>query len=153
MTQETLNAPPTSESGFTLVEALVAILVLAVGLVSVANLMVVAGTSNSVANASTASATIASQELETLTAIPYDQLVEGGDLEADDPSGLFSNTLDVPGVGQVRTRWTVTRLDNQSRFIRVRSELLGGLAGPRSRTDFTIVRSCTSVPLGCPPPP
>ena len=153
MTQEALNAPapPTSESGFTLVEALVAIVVLAVGLVSVANLMVVAGTSNSVANATTASATIASQELENLTAIPYDELVDGGSLDVSDPG--FSNLLDVPGVGQVQTRWTVTRLDNQSRFIRVRSELLGGLVGPRSRSEFTMVRSCTSVPLGCPPPP
>lgn len=144
-------APPTSESGFTLVEALVAIVVLAVGLVSVANLMVVAGTSNSVANASTAAATIASQELERLTAIPYDQLPVGGDLDSNQLN--FSAEQDVPGVGVIRTRWLVVSPENQSRFITVRSEALGGLTGARSRAEFTIIRSCTSVPLGCPPPP
>src|SRR6185503_18064847 len=75
------SANVSSESGFTLIEALVAVVVLAVGLISVANLMVVAAASNAVANQATAAATVASQELERLTALPYDQLLEGGDLE------------------------------------------------------------------------
>jgi prepilin-type N-terminal cleavage/methylation domain-containing protein len=145
------SAEPTSQSGFTLVEALVAIVVLAVGLIAVANLMVVAGTSNSVGNTATAAATMASRELERLTAIPYDALVAGGDLDANDP-GYFDET-NVPGVGVIRTRWLIVSPENQSRFITVRSEGLGPLTRARSRAEFTIVRSCTSVPLGCPPPP
>jgi prepilin-type N-terminal cleavage/methylation domain-containing protein len=144
-------AKPTSESGFTLVEALVAIVVLAVGLIAIANLMVVAGTSNSVANTATAAATVASRELERLTAIPYDQLVAGGDLDNNDP-GYFDET-NIEGVGTIRTRWVIIAPENQTRFITVRSEGIGPLTRARSRAEFTIFRSCTSVPLGCPPPP
>jgi hypothetical protein len=145
------STAPDAEAGFTLVEALVAIIVLAVGLIAIANLMVVAGTSNSVANAATASATMASRQLELLTALPYDQLVAGGDLDADNV-GYFS-VDELPGVGMIRTRWTVIAPENQTRFITVRSEALGGLTGRRSRSEFTIFRSCTAVPTGCPPPP
>lgn len=141
-----------SEAGFTLVEAMVAIVVLLVGVASVANLMVVAASSNTVGNQATAAATMASQEMERLSAIPYDQLVVGGDLTADDP-GFFSEQ-NLPGVGLIRTRWQVSAIagDNQTRFIQVRSEATGALTGPRSRADFTIVRSCTSTTIGCPNP-
>jgi type IV pilus assembly protein PilV len=155
MTRTTTRVPaaarPGPEAGFTLVEALVAMLVLAVGMISVANLMLVAATSNSVGNQSTAAATIATQELERLTAIPYDQLLVGGDLSANDPN-FFSET-NVPGVGLVRTRWRVTAFQNQTRLISVRSEGTGALSGARSRAEFTTIRSCTNVPMGCPPPP
>jgi len=133
------------------VEALVAIVVLAVGLIAIANLMVVAGTSNSVANTSTAAATMASRHLERLTAIPYDQLVIDGDLENNDPCCFIEE--EVPGVGTIRTRWRIDGPENQTRFITVRSEGTGPLTRARSRAEFTIFRSCTSVPLGCPPPP
>ena len=143
---------PKSESGFTLVEALVAMLVLAVGITAVANLMVVGASSNSVGNASTASAAIASRELERLKAIEYNTLAVGGDLESDQFG--FSALDDVPGVGQIRTRWTVQAVagDNQVRFITVRSEGTGALTGARSRAQFTVFRSCTSTTIGCPPP-
>jgi prepilin-type N-terminal cleavage/methylation domain-containing protein len=145
------SANVSSESGFTLIEALVAVVVLAVGLISVANLMVVAAASNAVANQATAAATVASQELERLTALPYDQLLEGGDLEGDDP-GYFSE-INIPGAGVIHTRWIIVAPQNQTRFITVRAEGTGALTRARSRAEFTTLRSCTSVPLGCPPPP
>jgi prepilin-type N-terminal cleavage/methylation domain-containing protein len=150
------TAPGSSEAGFTLIEAMVAIVVLLVGVASVANLMVVAASSNTVANQATAAATIASQEIERLSAIPYDQLVVGGDLTADTSVGAtdFFSEQDLPGVGVIHTRWVVVPIagDNQTRFIQVRSEATGALTGPRSRADFTIVRSCTSTTIGCPAP-
>lgn len=151
---ETANpAPRTSEAGFTLVEALVAMVVLAVGITAVANLMLVGASSNSVGNAATASAALASRELERLKAIEYNTLPVGGNLEADDATfpGFF-RIDDVPGVGRIRTRWTVQAVAGTPavRFITVRSQGEGALTGARSRAQFTVFRSCTSTTIGCP---
>ena len=81
MHDHTLRTGTSSEAGFTLAEALVAILILVVGLMAVTNLMVVGA---------------------------------------------------------------------QTRFIRVRSEPIGGLAGAKARAEFTTFRSCTAVASGCP---
>ena len=61
----------TSEAGFTLVEALCAIVILAFGLMAIANLMVVAATSNTVANQSTAATTLATQTARAAQDIPF----------------------------------------------------------------------------------
>lgn len=154
MTRPAPSAGPAAraEAGFTLVEALVAIVVLLVGVASVANLMLVAASSNTVGNQGTAAATLAGREIERLMAIPYDQLVVGGDLESDVTD--FNRDDELPGVGIVHTRWQVVAIggDNQTRFIRVRSEGTGALTRARSRAEFTSVRSCTSTDIGCPTP-
>jgi prepilin-type N-terminal cleavage/methylation domain-containing protein len=150
------RATRSSESGFTLVEALVAMVVLAVGITAVANLMVVGASSNSVGNAATASAAIASQELERLKAVEYNTLAVGGNLDADVPAaGLvpaFFRVDDVPGVGRIRTRWTVQALAGtpRIRFITIRAQGEGAMTGARSRAQFTVFRSCTSTTIGCP---
>ena len=143
-------APRSSESGFTLVEALVAMLILAVGITAIANLMVVGASSNAVGNASTASAAIATRELERLKALDYPLLVLGGDLQTDQPG--FSRLDDVPGVGQIRTRWTIQAADSGNpnvHFITVRSEGTGAMTRARSRAQFTVFRSCTDTTSGC----
>lgn len=137
-----------SEAGFTLIEAMTAMVVLLVGVASVANLMAVAASSNSVGNQTTAAAAIASREMERLQALPFDQLPVGGDVDADD-AGFFTDD-DLPGVGTVHTRWQVTTVSADTRFIRVRAEGTGALSGPRSRAEFTTVRSCTVRTIGCP---
>lgn len=158
------------EAGFTLVEALVAMVVLVVGLLAVANLMVVAGTSNSVANQSTAAAAQATEVMERLRSIPFTTMTTGGDLVADNGSSLgcnddaagagcviagnFNAQRNVPGVGIIKTRWTIsaTAGDAQLRFIRVRSEGLGSIGRARTRAEFTTFRACTDPGLGCPCP-
>src|SRR4026208_1212508 len=78
-----VNPPPASapggsgragEAGFTLIEALVAILVLVFGLIGIANLMLAAATSNSVAHQATAATAQASRTLEDLKATSFDTL-------------------------------------------------------------------------------
>lgn len=167
----TMKAPggTKGEAGFTLVEALCAIVILAFGLMAIANLMVVAASSNTVANQSTAATTLASQQLEVLKAIPFTDpgtsnfnagLAPGGDLDADQ-AGYFTNPpAEVPGVGQIRVRWRITALPDainpaltRGVFIEVRAEGTGALTGARSRAEFTTFRSCTdSAPTGlnCP---
>ena len=141
-----------SEAGFTLVEALVAIVILVFGLIAVTNLLVVAASSNSVANQATAAATIAAQRLELLKAQPFTSLTTGGDLDSDVAN--FNQDDDVPGVGRIHTRWAVVAIagDAQVYFVAVRSEGTGVLSVRRSRAEFTTFRSCTNVALGCPNP-
>jgi type II secretory pathway pseudopilin PulG len=159
-----------AEAGFTLVEAMCAIVILAFGLIAIANLMVVAASSNTVANQSTAATTMASQRLEILKSIPFTDppgsqifnpaLAPGGDLDGDDATlPAFTALTDVPGVGQIRVQWRITGVPDpldavvRTLFIEVRAEGTGALTGARSRAEFTTFRSCTdSEPtgLGCP---
>jgi Tfp pilus assembly protein PilV len=144
------SQPPTSEAGFTLAEALIAIFILVVGLAAVTNLLVVGMASNVAANQGTAAATAASEALEALKAQPFTSaaMVPGGDLE-NDVAGYNTN-VDLPGVGGIHTRWQIEAVDARMVFIRVRSEARGGLGGARTRSEFATFRSCTATTAGCP---
>jgi prepilin-type N-terminal cleavage/methylation domain-containing protein len=149
-----------TEAGFTLVEALCAIVILAFGLMAVTNLLLVAASSNTVANQSSAATAVASQGMDILTATPWNNLVPGGDINNDVggpvacsaviPAGTYNCDSDISGVGLVHTRWAITATaDVRMLFIQVRSEGTGALAGARSRAEFTSFRSCTG-PAPCP---
>ena len=169
------NRPPvrTDQSGFTLIEALVAIVVLSFGLMAVTNLLVIAAASNTVANHGTAATTAASEYMERLKSRTFQSLTPGGDVEAEtegsisgcnetpDPpavapecvvSGNYNAVRTVPGVGEIRTFWEIRQIDGQVLFIKVRSQSTAPLAGARSRAEFTTFRSCTSTATGCPNP-
>jgi type II secretory pathway pseudopilin PulG len=165
-----------NEAGFTLVEALVAIVVLAFGLTAVTNLLLVGAASNTIGNHSTNTAAIASETIERLRNIPFatgnppvplfvataagtiDSPISGAtcdDNVAANPGcvrpGVVDMLKDVPGVGRVHTTWEITRIDGQTYFIRVRSESESGIARRRARAEFTTIRSCTAATIGCPP--
>lgn len=157
-----------AEAGFTLVEALCAIVILSFGLMAIANLIAVAASSNTVANQSTAATTMASQQMETLKSIPFTTpgtavfnpvLAPGGDLEADQAGYFTDPPTDVPGVGMIRVRWRITGVPDavtgaaRGLFIEVRAEGMAPLAGVRSRAEFTTFRSCAdsdAAGLACP---
>jgi type II secretory pathway pseudopilin PulG len=166
-----LRTPSSSrQSGFTLIEALIAIVIIIFGLIGVTNLFMVAASSNSVANQGTAATAVASQVLEALKAVPYTTLVAGGTVDADqgsggacfgtpafsvaDPSVINNCDADLQGVGRIHVRWAVTGVagNQQVRFVQVRAEGVGVLGAARTRAEFTTFRSCTSQPLGCPAP-
>lgn len=137
-------------AGFTLVEAIIATLVLSIGLMAVSNLSVIAIGSTSVANRTTASSLVAAQKLEELKATPFSNLADtaANALEADTTTGgvaAFSDTH-VAGVGRFHTRWrvaTVGAFGTTVKYIAVRSEALG-VMGRMTRSEFTTVRSCTT---------
>jgi hypothetical protein len=143
-------SPAAEEAGFTLVEALFAMVILIFGLLAVTNLLIVGASSNSTANQSSATTALASEQLERLKAIPFTSLSPGGSLTADSPGFFRDDPVD--GVGPIKTRWTVSSPSNQTRFIVVRSEPLGGIMKVRARAEFSTFRTCTAQPLGCPAP-
>ena len=142
------------QAGFTLIEVLVAIVILVFGLVAVTNLMLVAGSSNAVGNAMNATTASARQRLDMLKAIPFTTLpaVDSGSTTAD-VVGFFDD-VQVPGVATIHTRWRIRPVagDNQLRYIEVTSEASGVLVRTRSRASFNSFRACTAQPLGCPAP-
>jgi type II secretory pathway pseudopilin PulG len=162
------GAPRTDEDGFTLVEALVAIIVLVFGLMAVTNLMLVAASSNSVANQGTAAVTSATRVMDLIKTTSFTTLPTGGTafdpndggLECSDPTltvGDFHCSDTVPGVGVIHTHWWITANPTTARLLHVRvvSEGTGALAAARSRADFTTFRACTNSNAAsggqCPP--
>jgi Tfp pilus assembly protein PilV len=145
-----------SEAGFTLVEALVAIVVLVFGLMAVTNLLLLAGSSNTVANQSSAATAMASQVMEDLRSISFEALAAGGGLTGacgtptGTPPAAFCRTDTVVGVGIVQTWWQITAVNPNTLYIVVRSEGTGSLAGTRSRAEFTSFRTCTAAAPACP---
>jgi len=150
------------EAGFTLVEVLIAIVVFAFGLIAVTNLLLVGATSNRVGNDMTAAATSATLTMDNLKALPFGDagLAIGGDVNADVANFFRDDVVaGVPGGalghGAVHVRWQIEAPAGnagQVRFIRVRAEGTG-LAGSRSRVEFTTFRSCTNTLVGCPAAP
>lgn len=161
------------EAGFTLVETLVAIVVLVFGLMAVTNLLLVAASANTVANQGSAATASASQVMDVLRSTEWSDItglngapVAGGDLDNDTTSpspdcralpspitGVFNCDDNLPGVGTIKTRWTLTPGVGTVRLLQitVRSEGTGALAGARSRATFTTYRACTqSTPGSCP---
>jgi prepilin-type N-terminal cleavage/methylation domain-containing protein len=158
------------ESGFTLIEVLIAIVILVFGLIAVTNLMVVAGTSNQVANRMTAGVTQASEVMERLKAIEFLTLAgplavgaTAGNLDSDLPArcddtvanncvipGQYNAHRGMTGIGEITTRWQITRIDVRTLFIRVRSQMNTPLMGAQTRSEFTAFRSCTATVLACP---
>lgn len=155
--------PHGDEAGFTLIEALIAIVLLSVGLIAVTNLLVVGAASNTIGNHTTNTTTIATETLERLRNISFQNLTPSpaGAIDAAVTCndnvlpgcvvpGTFQGYKDVPGVGRVETTWEVIPIDSQTIFTRVRSETTAAIARRRARAEFTTIRSCTSVSLGCP---
>lgn len=157
-----------AEAGFTLVEALVAIVVLVFGLIAVTNLIIVAASANSTGNHSTAATAHASEVMERLKAVPFASLVPSSADSIETDRGSITNCDDatqncvvgnnynarraVSGVGTIKTRWHISSVDGQTLFIRVRSASTATLMGRRSQAEFTTFRSCTAVTAGCPNP-
>lgn len=156
------------EAGFTLIEVLTAIVILVFGLIAVTNLFIVAGNSNLVANAGTAAAAIASEQLETLRATSFLNLTPGGSLTSNVTNFYRDASTDprlrIPGAASIQVRWQITQVQAQLLAITVRAEAQGGLLGSRTRAEFTTLRACTdpipsagACPAGqtpcCPSPP
>lgn len=128
------------EAGFTLVEVLVAIVVLVFGLIAVTNLLLVAASNNTAANLGTASTAAATERMEQLKAMRFDAL----------PSGTATVTVTMPGTGPIQVTTTVADGGLPSyRQITVEAAGVGPLVAARSRVVLTAIRSCVSSSFIC----
>lgn len=112
-----------ADEGFSLIEVMIAIVILTVGLLSLAQTMVVATNANSLSGRMTSCAALAKEQLERLKATPFytdaqnqvrtPQLVAGGDVNAT--AAGYSQVYDADGLptaggGLFEVRWQVTDL-------------------------------------------
>ena len=163
-----------NEAGFTLIEALIAMVILAVGLTAIANLFFVASSSSQVANKQTVTAAQASEAMERLKGIDFQALLAGDGLTGPTPAcpgacadatnndcvvpGTFQMCKQIPGVDPVLTRWQIQVGDRAPNaagvnvpslyFIDVQSEIQGPLGGTLTQARFSTMRACKT--LGCP---
>jgi prepilin-type N-terminal cleavage/methylation domain-containing protein len=139
---DAVDAP---EAGFTLVEVLVAIVVLVFGLIAVTNLLLVGASNNTAANLGTAATVAAVQQMENLKAQSFLAMTSG------------SNTVMMPGAGPIQVTWTVAEpttpaITHHARIITVTAQGTGPMVASRSRTVLTGIRSCVGEVPGCPAP-
>ena len=143
------------EAGFTLIETLIAIIVLVFGLIAVTNLFLVAGSSNTVANQATAASDVAAQILENFKAQPWNS----AQLAAT--TGTFHGRPAADGrhrsaSGPINSWWSITDVDTRTKFFRVRSEGAGLLvAGSLARGVHHLSDlhdACPGVPVSAPRP-
>lgn len=109
MNDKTANKP----NGFSLIELLVAVVILAFGALSLVQLMALGIKMNVQTTDDTQATTLAQWKIETLTGRGYQDLNPGGDLSSDftDPvtSEVFFEDFSEPGSGVVyHKRWKVT---------------------------------------------
>ena len=163
------------EAGFTLIEALISIVILSFGIVAVTNLFLVAASSNQIGSYNTATAAEATEVMERLKRVPFPTLAPPanttwGSLAADQPAAnlppvggaepdvivggvpQFNLYRRVASIGMIRTRWTVQSftdvLTTPVLLITVRSQVIGPFGGQLSQAQFSTFRTCTGN--GCP---
>jgi prepilin-type N-terminal cleavage/methylation domain-containing protein len=130
----------TAEAGFTLVEVLIAIVVLVFGLIAVTNLLLVGASNNVAANMGTAAAVAAAQEMEIIKATPFGSLA----------AGTSTRTVEMPGTGPIQVTTTIEEGGTGRYFqVTVAAQGVGPLVGARSRIVLSTIRACVSDSATC----
>ena len=129
------------ERGFSLVEVLMAIVILTVGLLSLAQMMVLSTNANTLSGRMTSCSALAKEQLERLKAAPFYSpapparnalLLPGGDLNTTiNGYSQFYDTDGLPtgaGAGHFETRWVITDVNPPNlplEMVRIQMRCLG----------------------------
>jgi type IV pilus assembly protein PilV len=102
------------DQGFTMIEVLIGIMLLAVGLLAVAQMQIMTITTNSLANQRTTAITLGQDQLEILRARPYNNI---GAPPLSNSSGIYTRSWTVedntPATNMKRVTMTVSWLGKQ----------------------------------------
>ena len=101
MDQPTRATTSGSESGLTLIEVLIALFLIAIGVLAVAPMFMYAMQDNATGEDFGSAGALAMDKMEELRLVDWDgaELAVGGGLDANQPSGAFSSSSD----GQAKT--------------------------------------------------
>jgi type II secretory pathway pseudopilin PulG len=135
--------PGMNSRGSTLIEVLVAMLVLTSGVLAMAQLFLVAAATNVSARHTTVVATLAAQKMEQLLSADVSERPET--IDHVDGSGRLVGSDDVPPPDAVYTRrWTIEPLTEDSLVIRVRvgrTDRSGTLRRMSGETQVSTIRT------------
>lgn len=100
-----LKATPVKSKGFTLIEVLIALVILSISLLGVASLMITTTKSNAFGSHMTEAATFAQDKLEELRAVSWVNITPGSDHQQSSTGLDFARNWDVKeiGTGNLRT--------------------------------------------------
>jgi type IV pilus assembly protein PilV len=106
-----------NEKGFTLVEAMIALVILAVGLLSVAAMQLTAIRGNAFASGLTEATSVSQRAVETLLAVPYASLANGNDTVTGPRGTTFNRAWTVanPSPDYATISITTTYVDETGR--------------------------------------
>jgi type IV pilus assembly protein PilV len=93
------------DQGYTLIEVLIGVVLLAVGLLAVAQMQILTITTNTAANQKTTAITLAQDQLEILRMRPYNTL---GNAPLSDSSGIYTRSWTVQNNTPANNMSTVT---------------------------------------------
>jgi len=100
------------EAGFGFVEALIAMVLLSAAVLATAQMIVTGVYVSEASEDMTTVTTLASQQMENLKSVQYDDLDDGGDLDSD-VAGFFDTLdLDADGEAEFTRRWEVVELSD-----------------------------------------
>ena len=129
---------PRNQSGFTLMEIIVALFLIAIGVVATAPLFVYASQENAIGGDLGHVGAVAVRQMERLRATNYYALANGGDLDSDVNNYFDDSDADV------LVRWTVadhTGGPADTKLITVRALAVRQLIGAAKRAELISVRS------------
>lgn len=127
------------EAGFTLVEALVALFIVTMILLSIAQLMTYGLYVHETAADLTETTALAQEKLEQLRNLSYKSLVPGGSIDVNSAGFFDSSDIDGNGIVDYTRRWEITDLGDRKQ-IRVRViAALNLTGGPKEATFAALV--------------
>jgi type IV pilus modification protein PilV len=154
------------EEGFSLIEVLIAVLILTVGLLALAQLMLVATRANSISSHVTSTSALAKERMERLKAEPFytnaeslvanDKLKAGGDLTKDldgfhayyDSSGRDRNSVANPVPAKQSAyvvRWEIVDMPGIMAMKRISVRCLSSAETGETRLYFSRIGEATLV--------
>ena len=129
-----------SPAGYSLVEVLVAIFMAGLVFLMMAQMIGVGVEANRAATDITRASALAGDHMEELTQSDYDDLVPGGDINADVAGYSEALDVDADGINDYVRRWEITNLGAEMR-IRVRVIALLDVVGPSKEATYVALRA------------